>query len=33
MGKTISRIMSEYAVNLKYEDLPENVINEVKRYL
>ncbi len=33
MGKSISRIMSEYAVGLKYEDLPQNVINEVKRYL
>ncbi|MCB9260040.1 MAG: MmgE/PrpD family protein [Ignavibacteriales bacterium] len=33
MGKSISRIISEYAIGLKYEDLPENVINEVKRYL
>ena len=33
MGKSISRIISEFAVGLKYEDLPENVINEVKRYL
>lgn len=33
MEKTISRKMAEFAVNLKYEDLPENVIHEVKRYL
>lgn len=33
MGKSISRIISEFAINLKYEDLPENVIHEVKRYL
>lgn len=33
MEKSISRIMSEFAVNLKYEDLPKDVINEVKRYL
>ncbi len=33
MGKSISRIISEYAIGLKYEDLPENVIHEVKRYL
>jgi len=33
MGKSISRIIAEFAVNLKYEDLPENVVNEVKRYL
>ncbi|MCB9219891.1 MAG: MmgE/PrpD family protein [Ignavibacteriales bacterium] len=33
MGKSISRIISEFAIGLKYEDLPENVINEVKRYL
>ncbi|MCX7834815.1 MAG: MmgE/PrpD family protein [bacterium] len=29
----ISRQMSRFALNLKYEDLPENVILEVKRYL
>ena len=33
MGKSISRIISEYAIGLKYEDLPEDVIHEVKRYL
>ncbi len=33
MEKSISRIIAEFAVNLKYEDLPENVIFEVKRYL
>jgi 2-methylcitrate dehydratase len=31
--KTISRQIAEFAVNLSYEDLPENVIHEVKRYL
>ncbi|MCD6337030.1 MAG: MmgE/PrpD family protein [Candidatus Marinimicrobia bacterium] len=33
MEQTISRQIAEYAVNLCYEDLPENVIQEVKRYL
>lgn len=33
MEKSISRIISEFAVNLKYEDLPKEVINETKRYL
>lgn len=33
MEKSISLIISEFAVNLKYEDLPEEVINETKRYL
>lgn len=33
MEKTISRIISEFAINLNYKDLPENVIWEVKRYL
>jgi len=33
MNKSISRQISEFAVNLKYKDLPEEVINEVKRYL
>jgi 2-methylcitrate dehydratase len=33
MNKSISRTISEFAVNLKYKDLPEEVINEVKRYL
>jgi len=33
MSKPISQIISEFAVNLKYDDLPENVVTEVKRYL
>lgn len=33
MDKSIARQIAEFAVNLKYEDLPENVIHEVKRYL
>lgn len=33
MNKSISRHISEFAINLKYEDLPDEVINEVKRYL
>ena len=33
MEKSYSRQIAEFAVNLKYEDLPENVVNEVKRYL
>jgi 2-methylcitrate dehydratase len=33
MQKTISRQISEFAIKLKYEDLPKEVINEVKRYL
>lgn len=33
MDKSISRQMAEFALGLKYEDLPENVVNEVKRYL
>ena len=33
MEKSISRVISEFAVNLQYKDLPQNVINEVKRYL
>ena len=33
MEKTISRKISEFAVNLKYEDLPDEVIQDVKRYL
>ena len=33
MGKSIARQIAEFAVNLKYEDLPNEVINEVKRYL
>jgi 2-methylcitrate dehydratase len=31
--KSISRQIAEFAVELKYEDLPENVIHEVKRFL
>ncbi len=33
MSKSISRQISEFAVNLKYEDLPAEVVEEVKRYL
>ena len=33
MEKSISRQIAEFAVNLKYDDLPENVIHEVKRFL
>ncbi len=33
MNKSISRTISEFAVNLKYNDLPKEVIHEVKRYL
>ncbi len=33
MEKSLARQIAEFAVNLKYEDLPENVIYEVKRYL
>lgn len=33
MDKSISRLIAEFAVGLSYKDLPENVINEVKRYL
>jgi 2-methylcitrate dehydratase len=33
MNKSISRTISEFAVNLRYEDLPKEVVNEVKRYL
>ena len=33
MEKSISRTFSEFAVNLKYSDLPKEVIHEVKRYL
>lgn len=29
MGKSISRVISEFAVNLKYDDLPKEVINDV----
>jgi len=33
MEKSIARQIAEFAVNLKYEDLPDKVISEVKRYL
>lgn len=33
MEKTISQQIAEFAVHLKYEDLPEKVVTEVKRYL
>lgn len=33
MEKSISRQIAEFAVNLKYDDLPVNAVNEVKRYL
>ena len=33
MKKSISRQISEFAVNLKYSDLPIEVVHEVKRYL
>ena len=33
MNKSISRQIAEFALKLKYEDLPNNVVNEVKRYL
>ncbi len=33
MDKSISRRIAEFAVDLQYNDLPENVVHEVKRYL
>jgi len=33
MQKSISRTISEFAIKLKYEDLPKEVVHEVKRYL
>jgi 2-methylcitrate dehydratase len=33
MDKSHSRQIAEFAVNLKYDDLPEKVVHEVKRYL
>lgn len=33
MNKSISRTISEFAVSLKYEEIPQEVIHEVKRYL
>jgi len=32
-NKSISRTISEFVVNLKYNDLPKEIIHEVKRYL
>jgi 2-methylcitrate dehydratase len=33
MNKSISRTISEFAVSLKYDEIPQEVIHEVKRYL
>ncbi len=33
MENTLSRQMAKFAIQLKYSDLPENVVHEVKRYL
>lgn len=33
MNKSISRQMAEFAVSLKFADLPDEVVNEVKRYM
>jgi len=33
MTKSISKIISEFTVNLKYDDLPVEVINAAKRFL
>lgn len=33
MDKSYSRQIAEFAANLKYDDLPDNVMHEVKRYL
>ena len=33
MKETISRKIAKFAINLKYEDIPSNVIYEVKRFL
>ena len=33
MRSLISRQIAEFSVNLKFNDLPENVVNEVKRFL
>jgi 2-methylcitrate dehydratase len=33
MPKTISRQIAEFSLKLKYNDLPDEVVNEVKRYL
>ena len=33
MDKSISRIISEYAINLKFEDLPKEVVETTKRFI
>lgn len=33
MEKSISRQIAEFSISLKFEDLPKEVVNEVKRYL
>ena len=33
MNKSISRQIAEFAVSLKFSDLPDEVVNEVKRYM
>lgn len=33
MENTLSRQIAKFAIGLKFEDLPENVVHEVKRYL
>ena len=33
MEKSIARIISEYAVNLKFEDLPKEVVETTKRFI
>jgi len=33
MNNTLSRKIAKFAINLKYNDLPSNVVNEVKRFL
>jgi 2-methylcitrate dehydratase len=33
MENTLSRQMAKFAIDLKYSDLPDEVVNEVKRYL
>jgi len=33
MEKSIARIISEFAVNLKFEDLPHEVVETAKRFM
>ena len=33
MKKTIARQISEFSIGLEFNDLPETVVHEVKRYL